>query len=234
MLSAVRARFHALLFREAVDDAPLHGPLEFDSLHDAVTALLHRDVSGKLQAGQSSSGGGVCSSGRDGDSSAFAAEAAVAAAVTECLAVRLPLVELLDDESDNTAPNRLAALLQPAWRAAWVVETTAAAATYAASAAVAAAGTALNGESGGGLGSVVRLEYAVPRNGGRMLRGAQSLAELSDFQVLGARTAHYMPLSHIRILFFSEGSLIDTITFLCRPRACWPRPVAATTQLRTE
>ena len=45
----------------------------------------------------------------------------LAAALETCISLRVPLTELLDDDSDGTAPNRLMQLLQPAWAAEWVV-----------------------------------------------------------------------------------------------------------------
>jgi hypothetical protein len=37
-------------------------------------------------------------------------------ALRTCVRLRLPLAELLDDDSDSAAPNRLMALLQPQWK----------------------------------------------------------------------------------------------------------------------
>ena len=167
MLGAIRTRFHKLLYRDDSDAKP---PLVFDSLAEALDLLA-----GPSHPSPSSSSSSSSSS--QGSSFAGGAEesARLAGALRSCVRLRVPLQELLGDDSDNTAPNRLQALLQPSWSSKWVIETS-----------HAAGGDKHSGSSGGGGGSlaladVVRLEYAVPRRG-RTIAGSQSLPELLDFQ----------------------------------------------------
>ena len=179
MLGAIRTRFHKLLFREGSEeeDTPCHSPLEFDSIQHALTYLSDSNTS----ASPSSSTPTVSSTSSQ-DTKKQSPDATLIDAIKACVAVRLPLAELLDDESDNTAPNRLTALLQPAWRALWVVEASSASSKID-NASPAAGNYNSSSNSNVGLESAVRLEYEIPRNKGRTLRGSQSLGELSDFQV---------------------------------------------------
>lgn len=179
MLGAIRSRFHKLIFREGSedDDAPCHSPLEFDSIQHALTYLSDSNT-----IASPSSSKPTASTTSTRDTIKQSPDASMIDAIKACVAVRLPLAELLDDESNNTAPNRLTALLQPAWRALWVVETSSASSKID-NGAAASGNNYSSSNSNVGLGSAVRLEYEIPRNKGRTLRGSQSLGELSDFQV---------------------------------------------------
>jgi len=187
MLAAVRTRFHRLLFRESSDDndAPCHSPLEFDSIPHALNYLhFEPNTSASPSSTKATSSATASANAPDTTEQFSGADASMIDAIKACVAVRLPLAELLDDESDDTAPNRLTALLQPAWRAVWVVEASCASSSLkGADDSAAAVSGRINSSSNISLGSAVRLEYEIPRNKGRTVRGSQSLGELSEFQV---------------------------------------------------
>jgi len=122
----------------------------------------------------------------------------LAAALTTCIGLRVPLTELLDDDSDGTAPNRLMQLLQPAWKAEWVV-------TASPSDMLSFEGVSGTPPPPPGAWSVVALEYQVPRRG-KTLRARQSLQEVVDFQsaCVLARTGSRAPEVQIAIDTFTQ------------------------------
>jgi hypothetical protein len=126
-------------------------------------------------------------------------------ALKVCSGLHLALAELLGDDSDSTAPNRLMLMNQPTWETQWVVQTkhnmdftpptplliTPTSSDQmnnnnnsSSSAKKKKNSSSTSTSSFDGLptlATTVRLEYKVPRRGS-LLHTSQTLAELSDFQ----------------------------------------------------
>lgn len=123
-----------------------------------------------------------------------------------CSSLHLSLAELLGDDSDSTAPNRLMLLNQPNWESHWVVEMKHNISfkppfsintndndnndnnngnnnnnNIKSTSSNNMSSSPNSSDSRPTLASSVRLEYQVPRKG-IYLSASQSLAELSDFQ----------------------------------------------------
>jgi hypothetical protein len=122
-------------------------------------------------------------------------------ALKVCSGLHLALAELLGDDSDSTAPNRLMLMNQPTWETQWVVQTkhnidftpptlltptssdqmnsNNSSAKKKKSSSSTSTSSSVDGLPT--LATTVRLEYKVPRRGS-LLHTSQTLAELSDFQ----------------------------------------------------
>ena len=161
----------------------------FRSLPDALASLCEVTAAAdaQVQGGRHASPLGRGPSGGAGlDEAACLASGSgrLAGAVRACTRLRLPLAEVLDDDSSSTAPSRLVALMSPKWKAEWVLEAKPAGGGG-------GGGGGAAGDAGEFLESVLRLDYHVPRGNGIIVAATQSLAEVTDFQsacVLAAKT----------------------------------------------
>jgi hypothetical protein len=189
MLSSIRSTFHKLLYKHSED----RSPLVFNSLKEALNVL---------------SDSVVFSHSSSSSSPENVNAARLINSLNICCSLRLALAELLGDDSDSTAPNRLMLLRQSAWDSHWVIETKhnisfspteqfriqfqknqkdnnqSISSSSSLSSKKHEVFTKSMNEGHGllpTLASTLRLEYKVPRKG-VFLNASQSLAELSDFQ----------------------------------------------------